>query len=145
MWPDLRKGVFHTHPILWTWKPITLWSRKIQAWNFLHLLTYDCNQCWPNLKAIPLPNLMFWFSKVGKLDVCGRPLFANPVTYDLYIGLLTLYEVAYSVILTFIHIKSRKPILTSEFRSKSDIEDCMRISNVFNCTVNLCVFTHVHM
>ena len=81
MWPDLRKGVFHTHPIVQNWKIINLLSNDIWSWNFLQPLTYVGTFCLPNFKSIALSNLTLRIVKVGKLDVCGRPLFANPVTY----------------------------------------------------------------
>ena len=39
--------------------------------KFLHLLIYVGTHCYPNLLIV----------KVGKLHVCRRLLFANPVTY----------------------------------------------------------------
>ena len=51
------------------------------SWNFLQSLSYVGTFCWPNFKSVACTNLKLWIVKVGKLDVCGRPLFANPVTY----------------------------------------------------------------
>jgi len=83
MWPDLRKGVFHTHPVLWVWKTITGLSKMIWSWNFLQPLSYVSASCWSNFKLIAFTNWRLWIIKVSNLDVCGRPLFANPVTYTL--------------------------------------------------------------
>jgi len=80
LWPDLRKGVFHTHAILVTWKTVTWLSNNKWSWNFFQPLSYVGTFCWPNFKSVACANLKLWIVKVGKLDVCGRPLFANPVT-----------------------------------------------------------------
>ena len=40
--------------------------------NFV-LIKYNIYLCYLNTKL--------WFSKFTEMDVCGRPLFANPVTY----------------------------------------------------------------
>ena len=34
-----------------------------------------------NFKFVSFLNTKLWSSKFTELDVCGRPLFANPVTY----------------------------------------------------------------
>ena len=42
-----------------------------------------------NFRCLFLLSIKLWFSKLIELDVCGRPLFANPVTYiHVYIMLL---------------------------------------------------------
>ena len=43
----------------------------------------------PNFKPITYCNLKLLIIKVSILDVCGRPLFANPVTY--YYGEYNIY------------------------------------------------------
>ena len=75
------KGVFYTHPILQAWRTV---SKDIQTWNFLHLLTYVGTHCCPNFKAMAVFNVKLWVVKVSKVDVCGRPLFANPVIFCLH-------------------------------------------------------------
>ena len=97
MWPDLRKGVFHTHAILETWKTVTWLSNNKWSWNFFQPFSYVGTFCWPNFKSVACANLKLWIVKVGKLDVCGRPLFANPVTYWLAVTKITkLYCLEYS-------------------------------------------------
>ena len=46
------------------------------SYPFIHL-------CWCFLltKYQVSSNLKLWIIKVGKLDVCGRPLYVNPVTF----------------------------------------------------------------
>ena len=43
--------------------------------------TYVCTHCCPNFKGIAASNVKLLIVNVGKLVVCGRPLFANPVYY----------------------------------------------------------------
>ena len=43
-------------------------------------LTYVGTRCCLNFKGLAVFNLKLLIVKVGKMDVCGRPLFANPVT-----------------------------------------------------------------
>jgi len=68
MWADLQKGVFHTHPVPWTWRTVTLSSKHIQSWKFTHLLTSVGTQYWPNFKAIAVFNAMLWIFKLDKLE-----------------------------------------------------------------------------
>jgi len=72
----LRKGVFHTHLFLWTWRAVTQVSKYIQIWKFSTFLHHR----FPKFKAFGVFNLKLWIIKVVKLDVCGRPLIANRVT-----------------------------------------------------------------
>ena len=81
LWLDLWKRVFHTHPISWTCRTITLLSNDVWYWNFLQPLTFVGVSCLPNFKSIAFTNLKLEIVKVNKLDVCWRPLFANPVTF----------------------------------------------------------------
>ena len=74
LWPDSRKGVFHTHPISWTCGTITLLSEDMWSWNFLQPITYVGTSCLPNFKSSAFTNLKLEIVKVSKLDVCGRPL-----------------------------------------------------------------------
>jgi len=46
-------------------------------------ITASINLCWYSLKGMAVFSLMLLIVNVGKLDVCGRPLFANLVTYEL--------------------------------------------------------------
>ena len=80
MWPYLWKGVFHAYPISWTCRTITLLSKDVWSWNFLQPLTYVGASCLPYFKSIAFTNLELKIVKVSSLDVCERPLFANPVT-----------------------------------------------------------------
>ena len=34
--------------------------------------------------------LSYWFTKVIKLDVCGSLVFSNPVTYSVYVYMISL-------------------------------------------------------
>ena len=81
MWPDLRKGVFHTHPLSWLWRTITWCSYKLQTWNFHHVLHYVSSLHCKNFKTIAVITLKLQIAEVGIFNVCWRPLFANPVTY----------------------------------------------------------------
>jgi len=47
-------------------------------------LHYVGDSCWPYFKSIAFTNLKLQIVKVGKLDVCGRPLFANLVANVIY-------------------------------------------------------------
>ena len=58
-----------------------LGCKAYTTWSFLHLFTYVSTHCCPNFKALALSNLKLWITKVSKLDVYGRPLFTNLVTY----------------------------------------------------------------
>jgi len=49
--------------------------------KILHVFTYVGTHCCANFKGMAVFNLKLLIAKVSKLDVCGRPLFANPVTY----------------------------------------------------------------
>ena len=51
-----------------------------KAHTNLHLSTHVNTHCCPNFKPTAVFNLKLLIVKVGKLDVCGRPLFANLVT-----------------------------------------------------------------
>jgi len=113
------------HPILWTWKIITLCSRKIKFWNFHHQLTFVGTHYQPNCKSIIFFSSKVWFVKVHKLNVWERPLFTNLVTYIMMIPVVLLvvcmyihpYNCNYSVaiktswlqpcLIKFFHIKSQ--------------------------------------
>ena len=49
------------------------------SWNYLQSLSYVDTFSWPNFKSVYVActNLKLWIIKVGKVDVWGRPLFAN--------------------------------------------------------------------
>jgi len=56
-------------------------------WNF-HTIFYYILACFtPNFVSIAYSYWELWIIKVWKLDVCGRPLFANLVTYGVEIFL----------------------------------------------------------
>ena len=81
LWPDLRKGAFHTHPIHQIWQSITSDWKQPFPWNL--------NSSEYQHRSIDVENFSFvcalkpklQSSKFIELDVCGRPLFANPVTF----------------------------------------------------------------
>ena len=52
-------------------------------------LQYVGTHCCPNFKAMAVFNLKLLITKVDKLDVCGRPLFANPVTNIVVLHIIT--------------------------------------------------------
>jgi len=85
MWPDLRKGVFHTHPVYQLWWFITLDWYKLLTWNLVRSTCQHTLMTRGSFSSIfhSIPKL--WSSKFGELDVCGRPLFANPVTYMFWV------------------------------------------------------------
>ena len=62
--------------------PITWSSSKIQAWNFHHTLCYVRAGNCANLRPITCLCQTLCVVVVSILDVCGRPLIANPVTYQ---------------------------------------------------------------
>jgi len=66
------------------WKAITLISKDLRGWNLLELSTYIGASSWPKFKSVALTNLELQIVKVVKLDVCGWPLFANPVTINVH-------------------------------------------------------------
>ena len=77
---DLRKGVFHTHPIYQLLKIITSDWEKLLPSNSVNI---DYNHRLidrENFKLVSSLITKLWVSKFIELDVCGRPLFANPVT-----------------------------------------------------------------
>ena len=81
MWPDLRKGVFRTHTIYQLWQSIPSDWKQLSSWNlesseYQHRLI-DVEY----FRFVCALNPKLHSSKFIELDVCGRPLFANPVTY----------------------------------------------------------------
>ena len=79
MWPGLQKGVFPN-----TSNCINLENRKFVIKKHMKLkLSPAIKLCWCLLltKSIDYTNLKLRIIKIGKMDVCGRPLFANLVTY----------------------------------------------------------------
>jgi len=60
-----------------------------KAHTNLHQLTYFGAHCCPNFKGMAVFNLTLLIVKVIKLDVCGKPLFANPVLHA-YLAVLQL-------------------------------------------------------
>ena len=88
------KGVFHTHPIFWLWRTITWCSSKIQSWNFHNLLHYVGALNRAICRSIALTHVKLWIVEAWKSDVCGRPLFANPVTYIRMVNCLNIHHSA---------------------------------------------------
>ena len=108
LWLDLRKGVFHTHPIIQIWRPITYCSSKIEAWNFHHFFILVSTPCTENCKFIAFTHLKLLIVEVGKFDVCGRPFFANPVTFFLMFVYLLFWKHNNSGLLIFAYRCARK-------------------------------------
>ena len=81
MWLDLWKGVFHTHPIYQLWWFITLDWYKLLTWNLVSSKCQHSLMAGRNFSSIFYSTAKLWSSKFRELDVCGRPLFANPFTF----------------------------------------------------------------
>ena len=62
-----------------------MYIRYVCSWNFHTMFSYFIAFFWPNLNPIALSDGKLWIIKVRKLDVCGRPLFVNLVTYIYYL------------------------------------------------------------
>ena len=84
MWPDLRKRVLHT----WMSNSMNfednfvIKRHHIWNWNFLQPLNCVGASCWTNFKSTAFTKFkLLQIVEVGNLDVCGRPIFANLVTY----------------------------------------------------------------
>ena len=54
--------------------------KDIWSWQ---LSIYVDTSWWSNVTSVAITNLKLWIIKVGKFDVCGKPSFANPVTFVL--------------------------------------------------------------
>ena len=78
MWPDLRKGVFHTHPIYQLWQFATSDCYKPLMWN---LISRKHQHSFIAGKSFNFIRLLIAKLRLLNLDVCGRPPFANLVTY----------------------------------------------------------------
>ena len=76
------KRVFHTHPICKLPQLITLDVYKLRAYKLYSLEHQHSVRTGESAKLLSYLNTMLSSFKVRKLDVCGRPLFANPVTYN---------------------------------------------------------------
>ena len=76
----VKRGLPHTSNSL-NLMTITLLERKVDICNFFHPLSSVITHFGLNFKPIALHNLWLRIIEVGKLDVCGRPLFTNPVTF----------------------------------------------------------------
>jgi len=80
LWPDLRKGVFHTHPIYQLRRFITLDWYKLLTWNLVSTKCQHGLMIGGSFSSICHSKTKLWHSKCRELDVCGRLLFANSVT-----------------------------------------------------------------
>jgi len=58
----------------------------VWIWNFQTMFYCVLAYFKPNFNPISYIDEKLWIIKVGKLDVSGRPLFANPVTYKVNQG-----------------------------------------------------------
>ena len=81
LWPDLQKGVFHMHQIVWLWRTITWCCIETSIWNLYHSLHFVNTLYCKNFKSIAFTWLKLWIVEVGNSYVCGRTLFVNPVTF----------------------------------------------------------------
>jgi len=76
-----EKGLPHTSRYKFAWKTITWLSRhmmlKLSPAFSNYPSTYVGASCRTNFESGALTNLTLWTVKVGKLDVCRRPLFTN--------------------------------------------------------------------
>jgi len=72
-----KRGLPHTSNNI-TLKDCNL---SLKALTNHRLLTHVDLHYHPNFKTVAVFNLKLRFAKVGKLDVCGRSLFTNSVTY----------------------------------------------------------------
>ena len=84
MWPNLRKGVLYTHPNVWLYGCVTQLLLYLQLWNLVAGLSCHCANSTENFSVVACLQMKLWLVKVGKLDACIRPLFANSVTYVQY-------------------------------------------------------------
>jgi len=80
MWLDLQKGVFHTHPFYQLRWFVTSDWQKLLTWNLVSRKHQHRLMTGASFRFICLLITKLWSLKFNKLDVCGRPLFANPVT-----------------------------------------------------------------
>ena len=88
----VKRGLPHTSNSM-NLEDCNLGFKAHKSCNFLYLLTYDGTLCCSNFKGMAVFNLKLL---IGKLDVCGRPLFANPVSY-IYICIKMIFENRYVV------------------------------------------------
>jgi len=79
MWSDLRKGVFHTHTIYQLQQFITSDPKELLPRNLVSNENQDKCTDGENFRPVWHLNAKLWSSNFKELDVCGRPLFANPV------------------------------------------------------------------
>ena len=73
----VKRGI----PLLQLWETITSCRDKVGVWNFYHALYSVSTLHWENFESKAFACIKLWIGKVGSFDACGRPLFANPVTY----------------------------------------------------------------
>ena len=77
----VKKGLPHTHPICQLWQLITSDWKELLPW---YLGSGGHHYSWIHgeiFRLICYLNTELWSPTFTELDVCGRPLFANPVTY----------------------------------------------------------------
>ena len=81
-----EKGVLYTHPIFSNFKEVQLsfcWTYSFEILVAVH--SYHCTNSTENFSLIACLQMKLCLIKVGKLDECIRPLFANSVTYVLVV------------------------------------------------------------
>jgi len=65
------------------WKSTSNFLNLKLNWNLtsaIKLCMHVGASCWPNFNSIAFANLKLQ-NDIVDMDVCGRPLFINPVTY----------------------------------------------------------------
>jgi len=90
MWPDLRKGVFHTHSFYQLRRFVTSDWQKLLTWNLVSGKHQHRLMTGESFRFICLLITKLWSLKFNKLDVCGRPLFTNPVIFVDVLGWLNV-------------------------------------------------------
>ena len=132
MWPDLRKGVFHTHPIYQIWRFLTLDWYKLLTWNFVRSKCQHSLMTGGSFSSICHLIAKLWSPKFRELDACGRPLFANPVTYVA----LYVWHVFGKTIYAFQH--SNISFMYSQLHSKIQVlslGNCWKMSRLLSNTL----------
>ena len=93
-----KRGLPHTSSF-WLWKTITWCSIKVQVWNFHQFLHYASGLNCTISRSIAFKHLKLWIMEACKSDVCGRPLFANPVTIAAWNNFVALLKHVIAMVL----------------------------------------------
>jgi len=97
-------------------------------------LTYVSTHCCPNFNALAVSNLKLWISKISKLDVCGRPLFANPVTFNAKVQLTRTFHLGRRNGSKVRHLLVLLLMLLSQGQFHHSLESSVNTSNLKACT-----------